>query len=314
MYYFSPRGRQVFDVPLSAQRYDSVFDILSAHSSPENKLSRIADFGCAQCKFVRKLKKFPGIRTIIGVDLDASLLEEYEKYTRPIIHEYLAPRSEALEITLYGGSAAQKDCRLFNKVDAVTAIELIEHLYPETLAALPDNIFGYLKPSIAVITTPNIEFNVLFPDFTGPFRHWDHKFEWTRKEFQDWCYEKVIKVYPEYNVQFSGVGSFHDNRNESLGYCTQIAIFKLQNNNNTISQDVSQGTENYNVIAHHNYPIRVDHRSLEEKLIDQLRYYIRECSFNSESWNSGIDNKISIDLLASFSQIFELTDRKQDIR
>ncbi len=35
------------------------------------------------------------------------------------------------------------------------------------------------------MTTPNAEFNVLFPGFKG-FRHPDHKFEWSRAEFQDW--------------------------------------------------------------------------------------------------------------------------------
>lgn len=39
------------------------------------------------------------------------------------------------------------------------------------------------------MTTPNFEFNVLFPDFkqgVRKFRHPDHKFEWTRAEFEAW--------------------------------------------------------------------------------------------------------------------------------
>jgi len=35
------------------------------------------------------------------------------------------------------------------------------------------------------MTTPNAEFNVLFPNLNG-FRHPDHKFEWTRQQFGDW--------------------------------------------------------------------------------------------------------------------------------
>jgi len=61
----------------------------------------------------------------------------------------------------------------------------IEHLYPDALIELPFNIFGYIKPEVAIITTPNVEFNVVFPYLSG-FRHIDHKFEWTRKQFQDW--------------------------------------------------------------------------------------------------------------------------------
>lgn len=35
------------------------------------------------------------------------------------------------------------------------------------------------------MTTPNYEFNQLFPG-SRKFRHYDHKFEWTRQEFQTW--------------------------------------------------------------------------------------------------------------------------------
>ena len=61
----------------------------------------------------------------------------------------------------------------------------IEHLYPDTLIDFPFNIFGYIKPEIAIITTPNAEYNVVFPRLSG-YRHPDHKFEWTREQFQDW--------------------------------------------------------------------------------------------------------------------------------
>ena len=53
------------------------------------------------------------------------------------------------------------------------------------LDAVPDAIFGFLRPKRVVMTTPNAEYNVLFPGFTG-FRHHDHKFEWTRAQFQEW--------------------------------------------------------------------------------------------------------------------------------
>lgn len=61
----------------------------------------------------------------------------------------------------------------------------IEHLIPEHLEKMPAVIFGQLSPTVVIVTTPNAEFNVLFPNLEG-FRHWDHKFEWTRQEFQDW--------------------------------------------------------------------------------------------------------------------------------
>ena len=61
----------------------------------------------------------------------------------------------------------------------------IEHLEPTVLDAMPAVVFGSLTPKVVIVTTPNVEFNVLFPGLQG-FRHWDHKFEWTRAEFEDW--------------------------------------------------------------------------------------------------------------------------------
>ena len=61
----------------------------------------------------------------------------------------------------------------------------IEHLEADVLEQLPKALFENLQPDIVVMTTPNSEFNVVFPDFEG-FRHTDHKFEWTREEFQSW--------------------------------------------------------------------------------------------------------------------------------
>lgn len=60
----------------------------------------------------------------------------------------------------------------------------IEHLDPEDLARFPKVVFGYFSPAMVVISTPNIEFNPLFPTVT--LRDSDHKFEWSRMQFQTW--------------------------------------------------------------------------------------------------------------------------------
>ena len=61
----------------------------------------------------------------------------------------------------------------------------IEHLEPDVLERVRGSIFSSLKPKLVVMTTPNCEYNVLFPNFSG-MRHWDHKFEWNRQEFEEW--------------------------------------------------------------------------------------------------------------------------------
>lgn len=61
----------------------------------------------------------------------------------------------------------------------------IEHLETPVLEKFSEMVFGYMTPAIVIISTPNAEFNRLLPGLNG-FRHKDHKFEWTKEEFQNW--------------------------------------------------------------------------------------------------------------------------------
>lgn len=78
---------------------------------------------------------------------------------------------------------------------------------------------------MVIFTTPNFEFNVLFgePIFPNGFRHDDHKFEWTRAEFQEWAHN-ICTQYPDYYVEFYGIGPGPPG-SEHLGCCTQMAVF-----------------------------------------------------------------------------------------
>jgi len=40
-------------------------------------------------------------------------------------------------------------------------------------------------PKVAIITTSNADFNVLFPNISD-YRRPDYKFVWSRKQFKDW--------------------------------------------------------------------------------------------------------------------------------
>src|SRR3954470_23418681 len=54
------------------------------------------------------------------------------------------------------------------------------------LAAFERVLFAFAKPGTVVITTPNRQYNVKWPGLpAGHFRHRDHRFEWTRAEFED---------------------------------------------------------------------------------------------------------------------------------
>lgn len=75
--------------------------------------------------------------------------------------------------------------------ETIVCSEVIEHLFDKDLEPFLDVALGFYKPRVLIVTTPNGEYNVHFPDLQygtehAIFRHDDHKFEWTRQQFQNW--------------------------------------------------------------------------------------------------------------------------------
>jgi hypothetical protein len=72
-----------------------------------------------------------------------------------------------------------------------------------------------------VVTTPNVEYNVHYEGLTG-VRHSDHRFEWTRAEFQSWA-SRVAEAFG-YEVTFRPVGD----EDAASGAPTQLALFHAE--------------------------------------------------------------------------------------
>ncbi|KAL1506235.1 hypothetical protein ABEB36_005632 [Hypothenemus hampei] len=208
-----------FDPPLYKQRYGKVYEVLIQQKFREN-IKKLVDFGCAEFGLFVFIKKL-NLEEIMFVDIDESMLKEKIGMVHPLLSEHLNRRNCPLEVSVFKGSIIDPDYRL-RKTDVVTAIELIEHLFPDTLEALPYNIFSFIRPKLVIITTPNVNFNVAFGRNTG-FRHPDHKFEWTMEQFEDWC-NNIIQRFPDYNVEISGMGNPPSTK-PTIGFCTQAAVF-----------------------------------------------------------------------------------------
>ncbi|XP_050293482.1 uncharacterized protein LOC126734015 isoform X2 [Anthonomus grandis grandis] len=207
-----------FDPPVYRQRFRKICEILSEEKW-KSQLKKIVDFGCAEFGLFVYLKNLT-LEEVLFIDIDEEILEEKVYRVRPLLVDQLQKRQTPLEIFVFRGSIVDPDYRL-RKTDVVTAIELIEHLYPDTLEALPYNIFFFMRPKIVIITTPNADFNVMFNHLT--FRHPDHKFEWSREQFEDWA-KNIIHRFPEYTVNFHGIGDLPD-APKNIGSCSQAALF-----------------------------------------------------------------------------------------
>lgn len=87
------------------------------------------------------------------------------KNLEPDIYDYSLKyqRKKPLSVKIFCGDALCKYELLKNmNFDAITLIELIEHIEFEQLNRLEQNVFGFLKAPLVIITTPNYDFNYFF--------------------------------------------------------------------------------------------------------------------------------------------------------
>ncbi|ORY35334.1 hypothetical protein BCR39DRAFT_508846 [Naematelia encephala] len=141
----------------------------------------------------------------------------------------------------------------FEGYEAITCMEVIEHLDPTILSRFGVVSMGTYRPRLLLLTTPNFDFNAKFPrtddgdhdfarrgfvDPTGRtervFRHSDHKLEMTSGEFREWALAAAADW--GYEVELGGVGisskpSYYPADDPHLPnrpvYATSTAIFRL---------------------------------------------------------------------------------------
>jgi 3' terminal RNA ribose 2'-O-methyltransferase Hen1 len=211
----SPRERREEELEkplrLNDQRMDAVIEALNAAGA-----RRVADLGCGEGKLLTRLvadkKHFD---RIVGLDASARSLER----AADRLKLHLAGGPSAERVTLLHGALTYRDER-WADVDAAILVEVIEHLDADRLPALAQAVFGAARPKTVIVTTPNAEHNVLFPNLpAGAFRHPDHRFEWTRAEFRDWA--GSIEANHGYQAEVSEIGTSH----EEHGAPTQMAVF-----------------------------------------------------------------------------------------
>jgi len=201
-----------FEKPLNLQeqRLGSVLAVLKNFSA-----ARVLDLGCGEGRLLELLLAEKSFTQIVGLDVSHRALE----IARERLHlERLAPM-QSQRIQLIHGSLIYRDSRL-SGYDAAAVVEVIEHLDPPRLAAFERVLFEFARPGLVVLTTPNVEYNIKFETLPADkFRHRDHRFEWTRKEFQDWS--QNIAERTGYSVSFLPVGS----EDSEVGSPTQMGVF-----------------------------------------------------------------------------------------
>ena len=195
---------------LHEQRMGTVLSVLRGLG-----VKRVLDLGCGEGKLLRYLLADSQFESILGMDVSWRSLEIAEEKLKL---DQL-PEKQKARINLVQGSLMYRDQRL-SGFDAAAVIEVIEHLDAPRLSAFERVLFEFARPAYAVITTPNSEYNSVFETLpAGQFRHRDHRFEWTRAEFEQWA--RAVAARYGYDVRFQPIGPEDVER----GAPTQMGIF-----------------------------------------------------------------------------------------
>jgi 3' terminal RNA ribose 2'-O-methyltransferase Hen1 len=196
---------------LNEQRLRAVHEALKATGA-----RRVLDLGCGEGKLLRRLAEDSQFAKVVGMDVSTRALAIAEERLRRTRHF-----DEPSRVKLLHGSLVYRDARLAG-FDAACAVEVIEHLDPPRLTSFERVVFEFARPAAVVLTTPNVEYNLNFPGLpAGKFRHRDHRFEWTREQFQGWA--EAAADRHGYTVAYSGIGE----EDPAVGSPTQMAVFRF---------------------------------------------------------------------------------------
>jgi 3' terminal RNA ribose 2'-O-methyltransferase Hen1 len=195
---------------LNRQRLGAVVAVLKNSGA-----GRVLDLGCGSGLLLSLLRREKQFTQIAGMDVSGIALERAAQK----LHLDRVTNAEKERFRLIQSSFLYRDKRLAG-YDACAAVEVVEHIDPSRLGFFEKNLFEHIHCKTIALTTPNREYNDNYAFQQGGLRHEDHRFEWTRAEFQAWAV-RLAGQYG-YSVRFAGIGEADPAR----GTPTQLAVFE----------------------------------------------------------------------------------------
>jgi 3' terminal RNA ribose 2'-O-methyltransferase Hen1 len=182
----------------------------------ESGARSVLDLGCGSGRLIQLLLKDKQFDRIVGIDASIRELE----MAQDRLNLDRLPERQRERVSLLQGALTYRDKRLAG-FDAAAVVEVIEHIDPPLLDSFANALFGAARPKTILLTTPNVEYNARFEGLQdATLRHSDHRFEWTRVEFETWARDMADRF--GYDVRLEGIGD----ADPELGSPTQLGIFQ----------------------------------------------------------------------------------------
>lgn len=196
--------------PLNILRMEAVRDAVLASGA-----SSVIDMGCGECRLTALLLSEPQIKKVTACDVSAGALEKAAKR----LHTDRMPTFKSNKLTLMQASLTYRDKR-FEGYDCACVVEVVEHIEPGRIPAFERAVFEFASPRTVILTTPNREYNVKYEHMPqDTLRHGDHRFEWTRAEFEDWT-AHICQTFG-YSCEIRPIGDVDG----QCGAPTQMGVF-----------------------------------------------------------------------------------------
>lgn len=176
-------------VSLNTQRYEAI--VKQVEKLPHRF---VVDMGAGEGKLTEQLAQLKTIDALYAIDPSNTALLKMKKR--------FSETDFAVAPTIQWGSLYYEDADL-RDADVFILCEVIEHINEDRLMPIMTLITDNYTPKNIIITTPNAEYNTVYE--LEEMRHDDHRFEWTREQFQAWCKAAA----PGYDLHFEGIGEKH---------------------------------------------------------------------------------------------------------
>ena len=179
---------------LNTMRWNTVLKSLADYD-----VKSLLDLGCNNGKFLEKVRDKLDINKLAGTDISFKVIS---------VANRKANKKDMSKIDFFHSSILYKDNR-FKGYDAVTVIEVMEHIDKSKLYLFEKILFGYINPRIIILTTPNKDYNENYKNLDSKgLRHFDHRFEFTKEEFKNW--KGLMCFHYHYFSKFIEIGTPDD--------------------------------------------------------------------------------------------------------